>query len=683
MTGSIDTAKKRGSMVTQTVTTTREAAIELITHRISVLPCCFLDEHGFCACGKRHDKKSAGKAPLTQHGIKDSSTKVSDIWEYWNKYPRANIGIDLEKSGLLIIGPDSEEWDNKFQEMGLPPTTVAQTGGGEGHKHYYYKCPPNVPKCRINKSGMYDIQTSGYAVAPPSYHTSGRYYQWLTPITYPEDLPDPPAWAVEMLIEKAATQNDISEDENTTTNTPPDTIPLNPNGSCLTRHQVQSTRDTRLIGLWSGNLAVDKATGKVCPTTHIKETDRSSTLYHLAWDLYKTGFTKSEIYHTLRERDETLGFHKYSRRSRNGAHRAYIAIIQKVGSIRFRTFFNNTGFDAFIEESPESNFWQYGFTASAYRSVTGALDEIRDRLIHIYEAADKLDEAEHLKNCMRMYHLRQCRNLGAVACVTYRCGVRNCPINTFMSISECLGTKQAPLAAMESHVIYRIQGLSIDLDETGDVSMALDDIYEKKMRASLVKLSNNASKVGGEWNRSINKNHIYGFRTLMTEDDKGYFELVLGGEHQDGDAGFLRDYFSKEWGVRVAVRKEVCLGVTDFMERMSCLMAVPLLWKSDEQYWWWHYATKGKKLIQGKGTLYKISGGRANKRKPIYRVCNECDGQGCDGCGNLGYIKPSSCVVCGNCEPEDLGLRPKATTRVEGVISPITRMWYNALVGGL
>lgn len=59
-------------------------------------------------------------------------------------FPEANIFIDLRKSRLVGIGPDSPEWLKRFQAWGLPPTMVAESGGGEGHTHYYYRRPVNT-----------------------------------------------------------------------------------------------------------------------------------------------------------------------------------------------------------------------------------------------------------------------------------------------------------------------------------------------------------------------------------------------------------------------------------------------------------------------------------------------------------------------------------------------------------
>jgi hypothetical protein len=125
---------------------------------------------------------AVAKAPLTAHGVKDSSNLVAAIFNWWRKWPLANIAIDLQRSGLLVIAPDSPKWLAECTRRGLPETPlVAQSGGGEGHYHFYYRRPPDCPVIhRINSPNEVDIQTGGYMVAPPSLHQSGRRYQWVS-----------------------------------------------------------------------------------------------------------------------------------------------------------------------------------------------------------------------------------------------------------------------------------------------------------------------------------------------------------------------------------------------------------------------------------------------------------------------------------------------------------------------
>lgn len=96
-----------------------------------------------------------------------------EIEAWWNKYPKANIGIvtgkisnlavvDVEKGGDMTIFPETD--------------TVATGGGGW---HLYYSYVDGVE----NKARAYELTDvrgeGGYVVAPPSIHKSGKPYKLI------------------------------------------------------------------------------------------------------------------------------------------------------------------------------------------------------------------------------------------------------------------------------------------------------------------------------------------------------------------------------------------------------------------------------------------------------------------------------------------------------------------------
>jgi hypothetical protein len=122
------------------------AAVDLATRGFWVAPLCWPGNDSRCGCPKAHQGHDIGKAPLTVHGIKDSSIKVADLFNWWKQWPLANLAIDLERSGLLAIAPDSPEWLIECIRRGLPETRlVARSGGGDGHFHFYYRRPEECP----------------------------------------------------------------------------------------------------------------------------------------------------------------------------------------------------------------------------------------------------------------------------------------------------------------------------------------------------------------------------------------------------------------------------------------------------------------------------------------------------------------------------------------------------------
>jgi hypothetical protein len=245
------------------------------------------------------------KTPITEHGIRDSVNTTRQIWEYWHPYPQANIAIDLQRSALVGIGPDSPEWLTRIREWGLPNTMLARSGGGDGHLHYYYRRPAGCPVFRINRSGEYDLQTDGYFVAPPSIHPSGQPYVWVTPLRYAQDLPEAPEWAVKMLS-KAASR-------------------LAKNKEATTAIGGAGDPPVRLCGeairWWTGEKFASNAGG----------VDRSKTLFTIGLLLARANASASAITQALADRDATLEYCKYA--ARRDAEIRYSEIASRVTDI--------------------------------------------------------------------------------------------------------------------------------------------------------------------------------------------------------------------------------------------------------------------------------------------------------------------------------------------------------------
>ena len=193
-------------------TTMLDAAVAYAKKRLCVFPLYPVNEDGSCACSDPQ-RCAAGKHPLARlvpHGHKEATTDVATIIQWWAEWPDAGIGIALEPSGLVIVGPDSPHWLGQFKCLGLPATAYAESGSGPGHRHYYYRRPIGCALHRICEAGEYDILSSGYIVAPPTLHKSGRRYVWGTPIMDAETLPEAPDWVVEKLCERGKRNSAIA-----------------------------------------------------------------------------------------------------------------------------------------------------------------------------------------------------------------------------------------------------------------------------------------------------------------------------------------------------------------------------------------------------------------------------------------------------------------------------------------
>lgn len=122
-----------------------------------------------------------GKAPATQHGVKDATTDPEQIARWWAQNPDFNIGIATgERSGIVVFDVDprnggDSSWAMWVQTNGKVPDGAMQmtAGGGEHHIAVYH---PEIRSCKLCEG--VDILSDGrYFVAFPS-SIDGRTYEW-------------------------------------------------------------------------------------------------------------------------------------------------------------------------------------------------------------------------------------------------------------------------------------------------------------------------------------------------------------------------------------------------------------------------------------------------------------------------------------------------------------------------
>lgn len=140
--------------------------------------------------------KSAGG-----NGVLDASCDPHIVAGWWSAYPQANIGLRVAPH-VIVIDTDPRHGGGEglgalIQEHGpLPATLTAESGRGDGGKHYYLRRPFGRLTSRHLPAGV-DLKTSrGYVVAPPSIHPdSGQPYRWADE----SPIADPPAWLADLL----------------------------------------------------------------------------------------------------------------------------------------------------------------------------------------------------------------------------------------------------------------------------------------------------------------------------------------------------------------------------------------------------------------------------------------------------------------------------------------------------
>jgi hypothetical protein len=264
------------------------------------MPLCWPKPDGSCACPRGHGKKNTGKAPLTPRGVKDATRDRAVIEGWWAEWPSANVGVALASSGLVAIDCDSLEALQEASGLGLTPTICRNSHWPA----YIYLAKDDTPKSRLihwGTSNKIDLLANGYLVVHGK-HQSGRtvYLEW-------DDVAPLPQWVSNALHSKVETTAEISEVSN-------DAPPV-----------ILST-----IGkdIWYGRVAVDGEDGRVRAIDQVSNIDRSETLFQLGIELSKANASNHTIVDALAERDEALGYDKYTDRE---DELEYHRIAQKVG----------------------------------------------------------------------------------------------------------------------------------------------------------------------------------------------------------------------------------------------------------------------------------------------------------------------------------------------------------------
>ena len=176
------------------------------------------------------------KRPIPKNGCSAATTEETQIIQWTEQYPNANIGIKAGDSILII------DVDNKKDKTGvndileiikdlgpLPkrPTVETPTGGC----HLYFKHPGIGIKAQAGvkwkgqPTGI-DIRVgNSYVVAPPSIHPEGGEYKWSedNPLVPIENLPElPQSWIEGFLpLRDAPAENKPIKSDTTTTPEPP------------------------------------------------------------------------------------------------------------------------------------------------------------------------------------------------------------------------------------------------------------------------------------------------------------------------------------------------------------------------------------------------------------------------------------------------------------------------------
>ena len=124
------------------------------------------------------------KEPFGGIGVYQATADVTQVTEWWERWPLANVGLHCGGCNLLAIDIDS--YKDTYQGNG--PLTNADfdtltslTGGGGTHLLYSVEDGRRWGNAKGDLPSAIDVKAwGGYIVLPPSVHPNGNLYQWET-----------------------------------------------------------------------------------------------------------------------------------------------------------------------------------------------------------------------------------------------------------------------------------------------------------------------------------------------------------------------------------------------------------------------------------------------------------------------------------------------------------------------
>lgn len=280
-----------------------------------VLPLCYGNP---CACGGAwvrelgkaipHEGHDVGKAPigsLVPKGVLDATTSPAKIDMWWRRHPDANVGLDLKSAGLIFIDPDSPAAYAEAIAQGVEGGIVRESR----NPGWLFKRPDDCSIINISKSADgtdLEIRADGYAVVA-GVHQNGTTVStgWSAPLV------DAPAWVVERLRRKAAEK---AAQEAT---------------RAARRAERANSPQLGNEPLWQlDELGMERWRGELFEVDDDGNLDRSRSLFHIGLTVAEAGATEAGVRWAIEDRDQALGWEKYTGRA--DADTRYTEIAEKV-----------------------------------------------------------------------------------------------------------------------------------------------------------------------------------------------------------------------------------------------------------------------------------------------------------------------------------------------------------------
>lgn len=176
------------------VTNNAQVAMDLAAAGFSIFPC-----HAGGATAKRPMPNVFWRSASTTDRVKVSG--------WWRKWPDAAVGLDLAKSGLVVVDADRHDIEHDgvaaiaelMHQNGFDPNPVPTVATPNHGTHFYFRQPAGeqLGNGRGSLPKGIDIRGSGgYVIAPGTMMEDGRCYEAFGAV---RDAPVAPEWLIALI----------------------------------------------------------------------------------------------------------------------------------------------------------------------------------------------------------------------------------------------------------------------------------------------------------------------------------------------------------------------------------------------------------------------------------------------------------------------------------------------------
>jgi len=150
---------------------------------------------------------NAAKEPYTKNGVIEATTDRETITDWWARWPRANVAMDVGGAGMMVLDLDPGHSIKELEAVVGPlPATLLEAHTPRGGRHLFYALEPGevVPPSASKVADHVDVRSfHSYVLLAPS-RTDDGVYTW--------DSEGKPAYRSDEMVRQASTARAKSRD---------------------------------------------------------------------------------------------------------------------------------------------------------------------------------------------------------------------------------------------------------------------------------------------------------------------------------------------------------------------------------------------------------------------------------------------------------------------------------------